>query len=113
MGFLGRGPGYSKHEIQIQIQIAYHNQLECYRLALGACSPVFVSSDMYEGTFAKKQNRVRGLPAPPAAPRSWVLGSLVWRAEGLPSAARAIGPSGVAPATATHQPDPGDTCKAM
>jgi hypothetical protein len=37
----------------------------------GVCSPVLVSSDMYEGTFAKK-NRVRGLPAPPVAPRSWV-----------------------------------------
>jgi hypothetical protein len=40
-------------------------------LALGAYSPVLVPSDMYEGTFAKK-NRVRGLPAPPVAPRSWV-----------------------------------------
>jgi hypothetical protein len=42
------------------------------------------SADMYEGTFAKK-NRARGLPAPgpPGAPP--VLGSLVWRAEGLPS----------------------------
>ena len=58
------------------------NQLECYRLALGVCSPVLVPSDMYEGTFAKK-NRVRGLPAPPGGPP--VLGSLVWRAEGLPS----------------------------
>jgi hypothetical protein len=53
---------------------------------------------MYEGTFAKK-NRVRGLPAPPVAPR-WPPGpgflsltlvlsaSLVWpvwRAEGLSS----------------------------
>jgi hypothetical protein len=37
---------------------------------------------MYEGTFAKK-NRVRGLPALPGGPP--VLGSLVWRAEGLPS----------------------------
>ena len=51
-------------------------------MALGACSPVLVPSDMYEGTFAKK-NRVRGLPAPPGGPP--VLGSLVWRAEGLPS----------------------------
>jgi hypothetical protein len=48
-------------------------------LALGACSPVLVPSDMYEGTFAKKSGPSR----PPGGPP--VLDSLVWSAEGLPS----------------------------
>jgi hypothetical protein len=74
-------------------------------LALGVCSPVLVSSDMYEGTFAKK-NRVRGLPAPPGAPPA--LGSLVWRAEGeggLPSTRNWPFRWPLSPAT--HQPAPG------
>jgi hypothetical protein len=45
----------------------------------GSAVRLLVPSDMYEGTFAKK-NRVRGSPAPPGGPP--VLGCLVWRAEG-------------------------------
>jgi hypothetical protein len=41
-----------------------------------------VPPDMYQGTFAKKKSGPR-TPHPPGGPP--VLGSLVWRAEGLPS----------------------------
>jgi hypothetical protein len=58
--------------------------------ALGAHRPVLVPPrGMYQGTFAKK-NRIRGLPAPPVPPRSWVR----WCGARKGCLARAIGPSG-------------------
>jgi hypothetical protein len=42
-------------------------KLECYRLALGARSPVLMLSDMYQGTFAKKKSGPR-TPRPPPRP---------------------------------------------
>jgi hypothetical protein len=50
--------------------------------AVALCGPVLVPPGMYQGAFAK-QNRARGLPAPPGGPP--VLGSLLRSAEGLPS----------------------------
>jgi hypothetical protein len=52
--------------------------------------------------FRKKKSGPRGLPAPPVAPRSSVLGSLVWRAEGLPSTRN--WPFRLPVAPVTHQP---------
>jgi hypothetical protein len=84
------------------------SDVTCYRLALEACSPrcgpVLVPSDVHEGTFAKKKSGPRS-PRPPGGPP--VLGSLVWRAEGLPSTRNwpfrlPVGP-------VAHQPAPGDT----
>jgi hypothetical protein len=50
--------------LELELAAPQH-QLEGYRLALGACSPVL------RRDFCKI-NRVRGFPAPPVAPRSWV-----------------------------------------
>jgi hypothetical protein len=63
-----------------QTQAPIQEQLECYRLALGAHRPVLVPSGMYQGTFAKS-NRARGLPAPPSPVDPPVLGSLVRSAQ--------------------------------
>jgi hypothetical protein len=67
------------------------HKLECYRLALGACSPilVLVPPDMYEGNFAKKIGSA-GFSPPPGGPRSWV--PYCYARRGC--LARAVGPSG-------------------
>jgi hypothetical protein len=55
-------------------------------LALGARSPVLVPSDMYQGTFFRKNKSGPRTPRPPSGPP--VLGSFVRSAEGLPSSTR-------------------------
>jgi hypothetical protein len=65
----------------VAVEVEGLEQLKCYRLALGARSPVLVHPGVYQETFAKKSGP--RTPRPPGGPP--VLGSLVWSAEGLPS----------------------------